>query len=229
MEATLFLPMFLFAFLSIYNLINFARAQVIIQYAADQAVKEVAEYTYLLDKTGILENVDSVHKDAEAMKKELEELGNNLQVIENAVKEVPEGSIKLQDFSDAGNVAMDSYDQIKGYIEKPEDFLRGVSRVLKSEGLDALSAYMVNQVGLSCIKKQLSIASGSSAENAYEAYLKKLNITKLDTSGNSSWCEGQSRDIRLIVDFYVTNDLPYFHMEPRHYRVCASTRAWSGV
>lgn len=41
-EATLFLPLFFLAFVSIYSLISFTRAQLIVQYAADQAAKEVA-------------------------------------------------------------------------------------------------------------------------------------------------------------------------------------------
>ena len=42
-EATLFLPLFFLAFVSIYSLISFTRAQLIVQYAADQAAKEVAQ------------------------------------------------------------------------------------------------------------------------------------------------------------------------------------------
>ena len=38
-EATLFLPLFFLAFVSIYSLISFTRAQLIVQYAADQAAK----------------------------------------------------------------------------------------------------------------------------------------------------------------------------------------------
>ena len=46
-EATLFIPIFLFAFMSIYSLVSFARAQLLIQYAADQAAREVAQYSSL--------------------------------------------------------------------------------------------------------------------------------------------------------------------------------------
>lgn len=40
-EATLFIPIFLFAFMSIYSLVSFARAQLLIQYAADQAARRL--------------------------------------------------------------------------------------------------------------------------------------------------------------------------------------------
>ena len=50
-EATLFLPLFFLAFVSIYSLISFTRAQLIVQYAADQAAKEVAQYSYILERS----------------------------------------------------------------------------------------------------------------------------------------------------------------------------------
>ena len=42
-EAALFIPMFLFAFMCIFSLISCVRAQVLIQYSVDQAAKEVAQ------------------------------------------------------------------------------------------------------------------------------------------------------------------------------------------
>ena len=54
-EAALFIPMFLFAFMCIFSLISCVRAQVLIQYSVDQAAKEVAEYSYILEKTGVLD------------------------------------------------------------------------------------------------------------------------------------------------------------------------------
>ena len=54
-EAALFIPLFFFAFMCIFSLISCVRAQVLIQYSVDQAAKEVAEYSYILEKTGVLD------------------------------------------------------------------------------------------------------------------------------------------------------------------------------
>ena len=58
-EAALFIPMFLFAFMCIFSLISCVRAQVLIQYSVDQAAKEVAEYSYILEKTGVLDLIQN--------------------------------------------------------------------------------------------------------------------------------------------------------------------------
>lgn len=67
-EATLFLPI-LSGFVSIYSLISFTRAQLIVQYAADQAAKEVAQYSYILEKIGILDSLDGLNSRSEVLKK----------------------------------------------------------------------------------------------------------------------------------------------------------------
>ena len=67
-EATLFLPLFFLAFVSIYSLISFTRAQLIVQYAADQAAKEVAQYSYILEKIGILDSLDGLNSRSEDLK-----------------------------------------------------------------------------------------------------------------------------------------------------------------
>lgn len=70
-EATLFLPLFFLAFVSIYSLISFTRAQLIVQYAADQAAKEVAQYSYILEKIGILDSLDGLNSRSEDFEKNI--------------------------------------------------------------------------------------------------------------------------------------------------------------
>ena len=72
--------------------------------------------------------------------------------------------------------------------------------------------------------KQLSIAGGTNNPTAYQ---KSLGVSNL-TMSRTSWCENKTRDIRIVIDFDVENKIPFFIMEPRSYRVCASTRVWSG-
>ena len=73
-EATLFIPIFLFAFMSIYSLVSFARAQLLIQYAADQAAREVAQYSYILEKTGILNAYQGTGQEAAGFGSSLKEI-----------------------------------------------------------------------------------------------------------------------------------------------------------
>jgi len=81
-EATLFLPLFFLAFVSIYSLISFTRAQLIVQYAADQAAKEVAQYSYILEKIGILDSLDGLNSRSEDFEKNIKSIEEQLQTIE---------------------------------------------------------------------------------------------------------------------------------------------------
>ena len=224
-EAALFIPIFLFAFLSIYNLIYFARAQLIVQYAVNQAAKEVGEYSYLLEKMGILENVDRVSQNAQSFQKDVDSVKDNLKLIQEAAENVFDGSVSAQEIRDAGDTIKSTKDTVSTYIDSPEKFLNGVMSVLKDGAVSELSKYMIDKVARSCVEKQLSVASGGGDP---EAYLEKLGVSDVEMREHSSWCRNQTRDIKIVVDFNVTNHMPFFLMAPRHYRVCASTRIWSG-
>ena len=52
-EATVFLTIFILFVLVVYDFLQIARAQVILQYAANQAAMEISEYSYVLTKAGI--------------------------------------------------------------------------------------------------------------------------------------------------------------------------------
>ena len=224
-EATLFLPLFFLAFISIYNLVYFARAQLIVQYATDQAAKEVAQYSYILEKTGILESLDGLNTRAEDFEKEIAGLEEQLNVIQEAGENALNGENVADNMVEAGKAGEKVYDQIEGYVKDPASFLTGVLNVLKKDSINGISSYMVNTVAKSCVMKQMSIAGGGGDPVLYE---EKLGISNMSMS-KTVWCRNKSRDIKIVVDFDMNNQVPFFEMPPRHYRVCASTRVWSGV
>lgn len=121
-------------------------------------------------------------------------------------------------------------ESIYGYIDNPKSFVEGLLKNVKNFAREELSRYMMETVAKSCVDKQLSIASGGGDP---DAYLAKMGIVGTDgyrlKFKDSKWCENGSRDVRLVVDYEITSKLPFFELEPRHYRVCASTRVWSGV
>ena len=94
--------MFLFAFMCIFSLISCVRAQVLIQYSVDQAAKEVAEYSYILEKTGVLDAYKGLNTKSEEFSKQMEDIKSNLEVIENTAKSVTNGQGTIQDVADAG-------------------------------------------------------------------------------------------------------------------------------
>lgn len=224
-EATLFLPIFFLAFVSIYNLVYFARAQVIVQYAADQAAKEVAQYSYILEKTGILDAMDNLNKNNQEFKSDIESVRKNLETIQSAGEQAISGQDVIQNGMEIGDAVQEAYDTVKAYADDPSSFINGLLGCVKEFTYEEISYYMINNVASACIDKQLRIAGGIGDP---EVYKEKLGITRISVS-ETRWCKNQSRDIKIVVDYYISNNVPFFRMEPRHYRVCASTRVWSGV
>lgn len=224
-EAVLFLPMFLFAFLTVYSMISFVRVQVILQYAADQAVREVAQYSYILEKVGILDSYASMDERAEKFTNDLESIRGNLDIIQEASQSIAAGNGSLQDAFQAGEAGKELSDSIGGYISNPEEFIDGALDSLKSGAWDQLTSYMVQEVGKSCVLQQLSVACGGGDT---DKYLKSLGVSDLDY-GNSSWCRNGSREVKLVVDYHMKASLPFFGLPERRYRVCASTRVWAGA
>ncbi len=224
-EATLFLPLFFLAFVSIYSLISFTRAQLIVQYAADQAAKEVAQYSYILEKIGILDSLDGLNSRSEDFEKNIKSIEEQLQTVQQAGENALNGEDPVGNTIEAGKAAKDAYGTVSGYVDDPESFISGVLAVFKKDAINGISTYMVNTVAKSCVMKQLSVAGGGQDPLTHA---EKLGISDMNMS-KTVWCQNKTRDIKIIVDFNMNNQVPFFRMKPRHYRVCASTRVWSGV
>ena len=145
-EAALFIPMFLFAFMCIFSLISCVRAQVLIQYSVDQAAKEVAEYSYILEKTGVLDAYKGLNTKSEEFSKQMEDIKSNLEVIENTAKSVTNGQGTIQDVADAGKAGKATYDQLKEYKKNPKEFVNGVLNYVKNGAWNKLASYMTGVV-----------------------------------------------------------------------------------
>ncbi|MDY4693320.1 MAG: TadE family protein [Blautia sp.] len=224
-EATLFLPLFFFAILSIYNLVYFSRAQLLMQTAADQAAKEVSQYSYILEKTGVLKAMDSLSGRAENFQKEMKSIQDNLRIVQEAGENAIQGEDVIRNSVEAGKAAKNTYNTVKKYIKNPSDFISGVLAACKNNVKDDISSYMVNQVAKSCLYQHFASACGREDSSEYMEMLGISNISLKKTQ----WCQNGSRDIKIVVDFDMSSNMPLFSLKPHHFRVCASTRVWSGV
>lgn len=212
-EAALFIPLFFFTFMCIFSLISCVRAQVLIQYSVDQAAKEVAEYSYILEKTGVLDAYKGLNSRSEEFQKQMQDIKSNLEVIEDTAKRVSNGQGTIQNVVEAGKAGKATADQLKEYKENPKEFVNGVLDYLKNTGWNKLAGYMTGVVGKACLKKQLSIASGG--QDADE-YLEKLGVTNMKFS-KSSWCAGGSKKVqgryemllkKLGAEFSILREVP---------------------
>ena len=154
----------------------------------------------------------------------MEDIKSNLEVIENTAKSVTNGQGTIQDVVDAGKAGKATYDQLKEYKKNPKEFVNGVLNYVKNGAWNKLASYMTGVVAKSCVKQQLSVASGG--QDADE-YLEKLGVSNMKFS-KSSWCAKGTNDIKIVVDYDIKTEFPFFDLGTRHYRVCASTRVWAG-
>ena len=173
-EATLFLPLFFLAFVSIYSLISFTRAQLIVQYAADQAAKEVAQYSYILEKIGILDSLDGLNSRSEDFEKNIKSIEEQLQTVQQAGENALNGEDPVGNTIEAGKAAKDAYGTVSGYVDDPESFISGVLAVFKKDAINGISTYMVNTVAKSCVMKVVT----SVQENAEDIYAEAQQINE---------------------------------------------------
>lgn len=222
-EAALFIPLFFFAFMCIFSLISCVRAQVLIQYSVDQAAKEVAEYSYILEKTGVLDAYKGLNSRSEEFQKQMQDIKSNLEVIEDTAKRVSNGQGTIQNVVEAGKAGKATADQLKEYKENPKEFVNGVLDYLKNTGWNKLAGYMTGVVGKACLKNQLSIASGGQTQmSIWRSWSYQYEIQQ-----KFMVCRWKP-DIKIVVDYDIKTDFPFFDLGTRHYRVCASTRVWAG-
>ena len=69
-EAALFLSMFIVFFVSLMNLTDVVRTQVLIQNAVTQTAKELSQYSYILTKTGVVSASNKTAGEAKEVKEE---------------------------------------------------------------------------------------------------------------------------------------------------------------
>ena len=128
--------------------------------AADQAAKEVAQYSYILEKIGILDSLDGLNSRSEDFEKNIKSIEEQLQTVQQAGENALNGEDPVGNTIEAGKAAKDAYGTVSGYVDDPESFISGVLTVFKKDAINGISTYMVNTVAKSCVMKQLSVAGG---------------------------------------------------------------------
>ena len=86
-EAALFLSMFIVFFVSLMNLTDVVRTQVLIQNAVTQTAKELSQYSYILTKTGVVSASNKTAGEAKEVKEDVESVANDAIQIANAIND----------------------------------------------------------------------------------------------------------------------------------------------
>lgn len=222
-EATIFLMLFIVFFVSMLNLVDMVRAQIVIQNAVTQTAKELSQFSYILTKTGIVEASNANYERVKEVRSDVDSVANDITEISGAIT----------DISTSGNIAgsvqtiTEAYNSMSGVAENydsPEKLLAAALAVGMNRIETAIKPVVIGNVTKSRLKTHLA-SNGSDPDER----LKRLGIENgldgLDFSG-SKWFDEGKKDIYIVCTYRIKLKYMFLEMYTPELKVCAATRIW---
>lgn len=218
LEAIIFLTLFILFYMIFMNLVQIAKAQVILQYTINEVAKEVSAYSYLLTKTGIVDKRVSTSEQANEFVGQTEAMIDAIEDVGNA----------LVNGGDVIGAAGQAGSQIEDYFDDTDELAKNILGLIKREGANIVSDFVIQEIVESEVKKQIEMMSNKSVDQ----YLRDLGIMEgmagLDFS-ETSWGETSSGGLPILevsVVYEMDYNLGFFELEPRRFKLCAKTALW---
>lgn len=203
-EASLVLPIFICAILTIGFLTKIVYTHEIIQHAITEAANEMASTSYLYYISGSYYIDDTLSSKLEEKKKKSEE----------HISSIVDCSKEVYDF--IGQIKVKSNNTYEDIASNPKDEIIGLASLIANTELDKEKTYIGNILIRHYIKKH----------GLTDNRLKKLDIDKLDFSHSSYF--NNNEDIDVIVKYRVNIPLPIKFINHIPIVQRATTRAWLG-
>lgn len=214
LEAAIFLSMFLMAFLAFMDLVQAAKAQMILQYTLNETAKELSQNSYILTKTGIVGQSIQTGQKSQAFIGKTEEMLNSVIDFGNTVCQ---GGDVIQ----SADVA---YNNVSDYFSNSDDIVQGLIAVVKNQAGGMAKEYAVGQVCRGSLKKQLGYITSQEPD----AYLKKLGIeggiSSISFQG-TKWFD-TSRELDIVMTYKLTYNFGMLGKQERIFKVRAKTAIW---
>lgn len=251
-EASLIVVIFMAAFIALLSIINMIRAQVVIQNAANQAAKEIAQYTYILQKAGLADlgtgNAEKAGQFAddtqemigtiftffdasehgldtavETYKSNLERAKNYPGDISQRVSEIETDIKSLKNEAESVKAAAEEMESaVSDYFKDPKEIFMGLLAVMKDSALDAVKISVATPVCKNLTNKYLGVYP--------DDYLERLGVVG-GTAGINYWGSSILLDFQSIevsASYKMKVELPFFDKLEYQFKTTASTRAWIG-
>lgn len=214
LEATIFLTMFMFAYLAFMDLVQVGRAQMILQYTLDETVKELAQSTYILTKAGVVEKSVQTGQKAAAFESKTMEMVNSVKDLADVLES---GSGNLQQV----NVTSQN---ISSYFSNSEELLEGIAAFARSGIGSVAKTLLIEQICQGCLERQLKTMTDLDPD----VYLQRLGIKggmgDIEFWG-TSWFD-RSREIDVVMTYKLTYNLGVLGKQERTFKVRAKTAVW---
>lgn len=214
LEAAIFLSMFMMAYLLFMDLVQVARAQMILQYTLNETAKELSQGSYILTKTGI------VGQSIQTGQKSREFKGKTQEVLDSVMdlgKSVADGGNVIQ----SANVAQNN---IHNYFSNSDDIVQGLIAVVKNQAGTMGKEYAVRQVCRGSLKKQLGYITSQDPD----VYLEKLGIeggvNSISFQG-TKWFD-TDRDLDIVMTYKIKYNLGFLGERESTFKVRAKTAIW---
>lgn len=221
LEASLFLVLFIVFYFVMMGFIQIARAQVVLQYAANEAAREISQYSYVLTKTGIVSRRVSTSAQAAAFTADAESLLDDIQQVGDVIASGAGAAQTAETVQQAGQHVYD-------FFSGPDALMNNIFALVKTKGADMVSSMAAKEITESIVKAQIENMSTKGADK----YLKDLGIDGgmdgLDFS-DSNWAgaaSGGIPELQVSVAYTIDFHLGIIELGPRKFRVCAKTGLW---
>lgn len=218
LEASIFLVFFIVFYVAMMDLIQIARAQVVLQYAANEAAREISQYSYVLTKTGIVDKRVSTSSQAAAFTADAAGLLDDVKAV---------GSI-LQSGGNATGALQRAGTHAQNFFGDSDALMNNIFALIKTQGANMLSSMVIEAVVEEIVEEQIENMSMKGADQ----YLEDLGIDGgmggLDFS-SSRWANASSGgmpELEVSIIYTIDFDLGFIELEPRTFKVCAKTALW---
>ncbi len=218
LEASIFMVIFIVFYLAMMDLIQIARAQVVLQYAANEAAREISQYSYVLTKLGIVDKRVSTSTQAEAFRSDVAQFVDDIE--------------KIGNLCSSGGSGIGALQQVGGHAQNifgdPDALMNNIFSLIKTKGADILSNMVIEAIAEDIVEAQIK----NMTSKGVDEYLEDLGIeggmSGLDF-GSSRWANAASGgmpELEVSIVYTIDFHLGFFELEPRKFKVCAKTALW---
>lgn len=253
-EAVIGFTAFLFAIFTILGLVNFCRAQMLVSSAVDTAAKEMSQYAYFYQMSGLQKFEEQLDDNASVGKNNINEIIGTVDTlyssINGAVDQTIQEKTNVQNMLAAGDADLQTFENaITGIENSAEGVMQGITGVgnaLKDVGNDPL-LYMrslvalIGSEGMEAAKRAVAVPLARSFvakhfgedTDAANAKLESLGIEggldSMNFNLSNIFSDDKHQDIEITVIYKVKlfQVFDWVILEANVSKV-ASCRAWLG-
>ncbi len=254
-EAVVAFVGFLFVIFTILNVVNFCRAQVLVSNAVDTVTKELTQYSYLYNISGLQKFDSDIHDIGQTGKDNLNavagSVGNLYSAMSTAVGTSIEEGTNLANATMDGSVTEDMVTTALNSLEadgtnistsinnmttefatvgdNPVLYMKSIVAVAGSEGLDALKSHLIAAPLAKALMVKHFGGSWSEADRQLEALGVVDGLDGMNFGMSTLFCEGEEEDVHIVL-YYKLKVVQLFPWADFEAAMCKEShaRAWLG-